>query len=260
MMKIYGILAFPAKKSLSPALHNAAFKKNGLNARFERFEIPEKDLGSFMKKVFEKNIYGMSVSAPHKETVMKFLDKISADAKKIGAVNTIKRRGNLLYGYNTDYVGALKALKEKVHILKGKKAVVMGAGGAARALIYGLLKAGAKVAILNRSKERARKLQKDFGGKIEILDSKNIKKISGNVLIQTTSIWFQKKLSKKEIENFCPDEFVKNFDTVMDIVYKPLNTPLILKAKKFKKKTITGDRMFYFQALEQFKIWTGKEL
>lgn len=264
MTKKYGILAYPAKHSLSPVMQNAAFKHLAIDARYGIFEMPESKIEAFIKNA-KKNIDGFSVSLPYKEKIIKYLDFVDEDAKKIGAVNTVKNDEGRLFGYNTDYIGAIKALKETVKSLNGKSVVVFGAGGAARAVIYGLLKEKAAVKIINRHIEKARIIAEDFryifGTNIECFstdDKMNV--LNSAILIHATSIWTTNPSTNQEEANaLFPNEFVDKFDFVMDISYAPLVTPLLEKAQNLGKKIITGDRMLLLQAAEQFKIWIGKE-
>lgn len=272
MTKQYGILAFPAKHSISPVVYNTAFKALNIDAQFGIFEIPENELDDFMHQVKDGLADGLSVSLPYKEVMMNHVTQISEDAKKIGAVNTVVNRSGTLYGYNTDFLGSNQALKEVIGELNGKQFVILGAGGATRAVIYGLLKEGANIlGILNRTLKNAKVLadefSKMFNVKIEAYSSENLgatlpfkEKLTDATLIQTTSIWtLQPDISEEESEKFCPAEYVKYFSTVMDIVYKPLLTPILKKAQEFGKKIITGDKMFLYQAAEQFKLLTEKE-
>lgn len=261
MTKKYGILAYPAKHSLSPVVQNAAFKAIGFDAEFGIFEIPENELAGFMEQVKHEPISGLSVSAPYKEVVTQYLNEITQDAREIGAVNTIVNRGGNLYGYNVDYIGINKALEEVVGGLSDKKVVVLGAGGAAKACVYDLLKEGALVSVYNRSAEKALELAEHFkelfeavvetGGLDDMTD------VRGDILVQTTSIWMTDPDAK--LSDLLPEGILKNFSCVMDIVYKPLETPLIKAAGELGIKIITGDKMFLYQAVEQFKLWTGRD-
>src|SRR3989338_5066305 len=152
MTKKYGILAYPAKHSLSPVMHNAAFKALALDAEYGVFEVPENELPAFMEQVKHEPIDGFSVSLPYKEVMLNYMNEVDEDARKIGAVNTVVNRGGVLYGYNTDFIGSNRALEEVCGDLNDRKAVVLGAGGAARAIIYGLLKEGSEVVVVNRNK------------------------------------------------------------------------------------------------------------
>lgn len=261
-MKLYGILAYPAGHSLSPAVHNAAFKELEIDAKYEVFEIPEKELDSFMARVKIGEISGLSVSLPYKERIIKFLDSIDENSRNIGAVNTIVNKNGLLYGYNTDFLGSNRALKETLGDVNGMKVVVLGAGGASRAICYGLLRELCEVSVLNRDKGKAEKLALELRkfGKIEGTGLDRKMNFKGKLLIQASSIWtLNKRISQKEIDDFIPDEFVNQFEAVMDAVYTPIKTPLILKAEKLGKTIITGNKMFLYQAAAQFELWTGKE-
>lgn len=261
-MKKYGILAHPAGHSLSPAMFNAAFKEVGLDAEYRVYDVREEKLAEFMDTVKHEPINGLSVSLPHKEHVMLYMNEIDEDADKIGAVNCVKNQGGFLYGYNTDFIGSNKAMTEVVGSLSGKKAVVIGAGGAARAVAYGLLKEGASVAIFNRHKEKAVKLAEEFSGMFGVeVKSGRLKDCSGidggDILIQTTSIWMVEP--GVGMEEFLPEDFAAKFDVVMDIVYKPLITPLLEAARNMGKTIITGDKMLLYQGIEAFRLWIGKE-
>lgn len=266
-MKKYGILAYPAGHSLSPVMHNAAFEACGIEAEYGVFEVPEEGFAEFMSRVKSGEISGLSVSLPYKEKVMEFLDKVDTDGRNIGAVNTVVGQDGFLVGYNTDFIGSNLALGETLGDFSGSKVVVLGAGGASRAICYGLLKNKCEVVILNRNEERARVLARDLSkfGKISGGGLEGERKVSGEVLIQASSIWtlgggdLGERMSQSEIDEFIPDEFVDLFEAVMDICYKPLKTPLIVKAERLKKKIITGDKMLLFQAAEQFQIWTGEK-
>lgn len=274
MAQRYGILAFPAGYSLSPDIHNAAFKALNIDAEYDVFDVPEDRFKDFMKCLKIDPVSGLSVSLPYKENVLNYMHVLDEDSEKIGAVNTVVNRNGVFHGYNTDFIGSNRALEEAEGDLKGKNVVILGAGGASRAIIYGLLKAGANVVgILNRNKERADALAEEFSKMFKVnigsdsLDdlakrkpfSKKLEK-GNSILIQTTSIWtIMPDMGEEEVNEFCPKEYVQVFSTVMDIVYNPKMTPLLKIAKNLKKKIVSGDRMFLHQAFEQFKLWTGQE-
>lgn len=249
--KKFGILAFPAGHSLSPVMFEAAGVEYGV------FEVPEEEFSGFIKA---RDFDGLSVSLPYKERVMEFLDEVSDDARKIGAVNTIVRSEDGLKGFNTDWIGAVEALRSGLgsdDSLSEKKVIVLGAGGAARAIVYGLLKEEASVTVLNRDLEEAQGLADDFGIEVGLLDS--IEGRECDILIQATSVWLTAGLDVKIV----PDEFVAELGAkgglVMDIVYKPLMTPLLEVAENAGCRIVTGEKMLLNQACEQFKIWFGKE-
>lgn len=257
-MKQYGILAYPAKHSLSPVMHNAAFKALGIDAEYRIFEVADYELASFMENVKIEPVSGLSISLPYKEVIVNFLNHVDEDAKKIAAVNTIVNNGGSLRGYNTDYLGVVAALKEAYGSLEGKKVVVIGAGGSARAAIYGLLKEGASVWIKNRTRKKADMIAVEFAelfdAEIHSQDWNDL--VTGNILIHSTSIWHERP---EEIPSFCDLDYVNNFEVVMEVAYLPLMTPLLKVAAGLGKKVISGDKMLLYQAVEQFKLWTGQE-
>lgn len=268
MIKKYGILAYPSKHSLSPVMHNAAFKALGMDAKYSAFEVAEKDLDVFFEIVKTEPIEGLSVSLPYKERVIPYLERLNEDAEKIGAVNTIINIDGHLGGFNTDFLASNKALfsdlSPRDHIpKKDPVAVVIGAGGAARAVCYGLLKMGVHVWVGNRTKSKADGIAMEFA---EMFTDAEIHSVplddlgSGDFLINTTSIWMtNSQMGVAELPYFCKPEYVKHFKVVMDISYRPLETPLIQVARELGKHAITGDQMLLYQALDQFELFTGKK-
>jgi len=264
MTNTYGILAYPAGHSLSPVVHNAAFKALGIDAQYGVFEIPDTELSAFIENARHEPISGLSVSLPYKEDILRYIDVMDEDAKKIGAVNTVVNKSGFLYGYNTDFVGAAEALREVFSDLKNVNAVIFGAGGAARAVIYGILKNGGKVScIINRTKENAEKLANEFSEMfgVEIVGiGLTDEKKEGNVFINTSSIWtLNKNMDFSEIGKYFSDEYLKNFECFMEIAYNPLITPLIKKAQELGIEYITGDKMFLHQAVKQFEIFISEK-
>lgn len=251
-MKKYGILGFPVGHSLSPAVHNAAFKAAHVDAEFGFCEVPKNKLADFMKYVRKGSIAGLAVTAPYKETIMQFLDQIQEDALKIGAVNTVVNDGGVLRGYNTDFVGSNRALFEGTdYDVKDKIAVVIGGGGAARAVCYGLLQKGLSVWVVNRTRSKADRIAIEFAEifEAEIHSDDWGSSGTGDILVNTVPI---------PLPDFCTQRYLGQFEMVMDVVYTPLITPLIKAAKKAGLRTITGDKMFLYQAFDQFRLWTGK--
>ena len=183
---------------------------------------------------------------------MQYLDELDNTAKAIGAVNTIKSQNGKLTGYNTDCTGAIKALQEKVH-LAGKKVLVIGAGGAARAVVYGLKSEQAKVTIVNRTYGKAQKLAAEFSAHTMEMESMANHLDEFDVFINTTSVGMYPKIDATVL-----DFFPKN-RVVMDIVYKPLKTRFLQIAEDCECKIITGEKMLIHQAIAQQKIWTGIE-
>lgn len=255
-MKKFCVIGTPISHSLSPRVHNAWFRAKGIAAEYSTQEVSAKDLAGFMKR-FRNEFAGANITIPHKQRVIKFLDFVSAEAKNIGAVNTIINKNGKLYGYNTDVSGVLKSLIKSIKIIRGKKVVVLGAGGAARATVYGLIKSGAKVSILNRTVAHAKNLAREFSaysfGSLEDFDAANC-----NILINTTSVGMWPNTmdsplpSLKKILKGLP---ARKKPIVMDIIYRPKLTKLLRDAKSAGCKIITGDLMFINQANESFNYF-----
>jgi len=262
----FGLLAHPTKGSLSPVIFNGAFEKFGINAKYDLFDVEPSKLGKFMRGILSKKrnttepIRGLSVSAPHKVKIMKFLDKISPEAKKIGAVNSILNINGKLHGFNTDHYGATMALKEACPRLfasnppklSAEKIVIIGAGGAARAVAYGLLRNGAtrkNITVVNRTLAHAKDVGTAFG--VNYCKLSDIPKTSFDILINTAS-----KLESSTLRLLGFSSGAVSDAVVMDIVYKPsLMTPLLIAAKKAGCKIITGENMLLWQAVGQFQVW-----
>ncbi len=252
-MDIYGILAFPASHSLSPAIQNAGFKTLGINSSYDFFEITPDKLEEFLSKVRKEKIRGLSVSKPHKQAIMPLLDSVDKVALKIGAVNTVYLKNGKLIGTNTDWIGIEKSLLEKTEI-KGKKIVILGAGGAARASVYACKKNKAKtITVLNRTLSKAKALAKEFA--CEYGSIKDFKLYKPDILIQATSAG----LNKKEGIKIIPEKLLRKEMVVMEVIYSPLETKIIKDAQKTGAKTITGERMLLHQAVAAFKLWTSKK-
>lgn len=270
MTKKYGILAFPAKHSLSPVMHNAAFKAAGIDAQYGVFEVPETELDEFLDVARHEPISGLSVSLPYKEDILDRLDFVDKDATAIEAVNTIVNRGGFLYGHNTDFIGAVRALEEAVGDLNQKLVVLLGAGGSAKAIAYGLLQKGAHIWIQNRTGAKAAAIAlqfaENFQSEIHSDDWGSVH--TADIVINTTSMWLKNPdMDETSLPHFCDPEFLAEFEVAMDISYNngmknypdPLRTPLIQSAEEVGIKTITGDKMLLYQAAEQFKLWTDEE-
>lgn len=252
--KLIGVIGKYAENSKSKYMHNAMFRDKGINAVYMPLKMDAEEVPYFICNLRKYCFIGASVTVPHKEMIMKYLDCIDDTAKEIGAVNTIINNEGVLTGYNTDYYGAIMALKEKTE-LKGKQALVLGAGGAAKAIIFGLVQEDAKVTIVNRTLERAKILAEKF--KVQALSSSMLKQLitETDILINATSIG----MKPNDAETPFPAEYLIKGKIVMDIVYAPVLTRLIRDAQKNGCITVTGDRMLVHQAMRQFMLWSGKE-
>ncbi|MBP9718044.1 shikimate dehydrogenase [Candidatus Gracilibacteria bacterium] len=256
--KLYCVIGQPIAHSASPRLHNGWFRKLAIKARYEAVEVAPEDLRVFMK-TFREKYAGGNVTIPHKEKVMKYLDVISDEAKKIGAVNTIVNKKGKLFGHNTDMYGALSSLKNGgVRSLKNKRVLVVGAGGAARAIVYGLSTAQAHVVIANRTLSKAKKLAREFDVQAINLAEWQYEKV--DIIINATSVGLKDK-NTTPLSNL--KSVLKNTQKkpiVMDIVYNPKMTKLLKDARSAGCAIITGDHMFIGQAKKAFELWTGKKI
>ncbi len=254
--ELYGVIGNPVHHSLSPMIHNGAFRRLGWNAVYLAFEV--KNVEEALRGIRGLGVRGVSVTIPFKTEVLPFLDKIEGLAKKVGAVNTIVNRRGRLIGYNTDCEGALEALEEKMD-LRGKRVVLLGAGGAARAIGFGLKERDVPLTVVNRSKERGRALSKELGCDYLAMSSLARMKEGGveaDIMINATSLG----MYPRDGETPLPKELLKKGMMVMDIVYEPLQTRLLREAKKKGCVTVDGLEMLIRQGVAQFEIWTGRRL
>ena len=249
LMELYGIIGHPVAHSLSPAMHNAAFRAIGKVAFYCPFDV--EDVEGAMRGVRALGIKGLSVTVPHKERVMAHLDEIDEMAQEIGACNTVVNRDGLLFGTNTDWIGAVRAIGE-VSGIAGKKVLVVGAGGSSKAIVKGLIREGARVHIANRTRERAEALGRRFGCTASGLELPP--GMEFDILINATTVGMGEDTSMPVTK-----EIVEAAEVVMDIVYDPLETTLLKTAKGLGKTTINGLRMLLFQAVSQFELWTGEK-
>lgn len=248
------IIGDPVDHSLSPAMHNAGYKHLGIDDEFIYLGSNVKIAD--VKKIVEsmrvmENFHGLTCTIPHKIEVMKYLDEIDETAEKIGAVNTVLNKNGKLIGFNTDWLGVVIPL-EKITDLNGKNVLVLGAGGAARAVVFGLLKRGSKVSIFNRTKQKAVELAKEFN--CQVTDLVIESEISDfDIIINTTSVGMKPLDQETPIET----EFINNKQIVFDIVYVPFETKLLKEAKKRGAKIVHGIEMLLYQGTAQFEIYTG---
>ena len=247
---LYGVVGYPLGHSLSPTMHNSAFTASGLNAVYLAFET--NDLAGCITGIRTFGISGISVTLPHKSAVISYLDEVDDLAQKIGAVNTIINKKGRLVGYNTDALGALKALEEKIQ-LPGKTCILVGAGGAARAIGFILKQNGVKLTVANRTPERGRKLAQFLACPHIALDAPAF--ADADILIQATSVGMAPGVNDCPV----PDHVLREGMLVMDIIYNPIQTRLLKTAESRGCLTINGLGMFIHQGAEQFRIWTGMD-
>lgn len=253
--ELYGIIGNPVRHSLSPAMHNAGFATMGMNWVYVPMEVT--DIKNGIAGLRALGFRGVSITVPHKEAVIPFLDEVDPVAEKIGAVNTLlfqkdKNEQVILRGLNTDWLGANTALAEKVNLQK-IRVLVIGAGGSAKAVGFGLIQAGAEVIIANRTVETGKTLADWLG--CSFVPLKDVASVSADVLINTTSVGMEPDNEGTVV----PLSLLSGFSVVMDIVYAPLETRLLREAKTVGCQTIDGLAMLLYQGAAQFEIWTGAE-
>ncbi|PYT00777.1 MAG: shikimate dehydrogenase [Acidobacteria bacterium] len=258
---VFGLIAGDSSYSLSPFMHNRAFKTAGLNSVF--VPLQTKDLDSFMRRMViaktrevELNFGGFSVTNPHKQSIMRYLDEIDETASKIGAVNTVKIENGKLFGYNTDAPGFIRPLKSMYGgDLKGATAIVVGAGGGARACIYALKNEGVDVTVMARDKSKAESLANEFEISAAALNTDH-RPLTADILVNATPLGTR---GEREDDSIATAEELGSVKIVYDLVYNPSETRLISEAKKAGVKTLGGIEMLIAQGAKQFEIWTGGE-
>jgi len=258
--EVFAVIGDPIEHTLSPAMQNAAFEHLNLDFVFLAFRVTSDELENAVRAVRALGIRGLNVTMPHKNSVTEFLDEADPAVKFLRAANTILNQRGRLRGFNTDGVGALKALKNNGVNLAGKKVLLLGAGGAAKAIAFSLAKEVDELCILNRDAAKARELASDlepFGKKIvgnELSPKQMQQELPGSdVLINATSVGMTPYASESLVE---PD-WLKPELAVMDIVYNPVETRLIRIARGAGAKVINGVEMLLYQGAASFEIWTG---
>jgi 3-dehydroquinate dehydratase/shikimate dehydrogenase len=247
--KIYAVIADPVRHSVSPQVHNRAFQSRRMDAVHVPLLVSPTQLRDFFAFAEEMPLSGFSVTLPHKRRIMRYLDYIDPIARRIGAVNTVRRKGGKWRGSNTDAPAVSGPLGKLMNLQKAT-ALIVGNGGAARAAACALVDAGTKVAITGRNADRVRALARLVGG--EAVSGDQVKTRYYDVVINATPIGMWPNVS----DCYFPGEIPG--DVVFDMVYNPLETMLIRHAKQQSKQVVPGVRMFIEQALLQFEIWTGE--
>lgn len=246
--RVYGVVGDPVSHSLSPAIMNAALRRENVNGVY--LALHAKTLKDLLACLRDIPIHGLSVTMPYKESIVPYLDNTDSHTAKTGACNTVVRaQDGKLYGFNTDLAGVVRPLEQRMTI-PGSKVLVLGAGGAARAAVFGLKERGAEVFILNRSAASAKTLARQ--AKARVIKRTDLKKLSFDVIVNSTPVGMgntkESPLTEKEI----------HARYVLDMVYDPIETRLLKLAKEQGAEAIPGLEMFVHQAARQFEIWTGK--
>ena len=259
MGKIFAVIGDPIDHSLSPNIHSAAFRELNLDCSYIAYRIPKGELEEGIEGLKKIKVDGFNVTIPHKVEMMKYLEKIDESCSVIGAVNTVTNKDGILKGYNTDMDGFLDPFKKKNLNITDAKVLLLGAGGAARAIVAGFAKEKAKsVTIANRTLENANNLS-EFAKKIGL--SANAIKIEDvndsakdyDIIVNATSLGLKNEPSPIPLED------INEKTIVYDIVYMPMNTDFIKKAKEKNAVVIFGYEMLLGQAVRAFEIWHGME-
>lgn len=253
--RLFGIIGNPVEHSLSPVMHNAAFASLGLNAVY--LPMQPKDPEEGYRGLRALGFVGVSVTVPFKVAIIPLLDHIDPVADKIGAVNTLLFHGGthgatLCTGYNTDWIGSNRALAAEID-LPGSTVLILGAGGAARAVGFGLVQAGATILLHNRTESKGRRLADQLGA--TCITVEELVDVRADVLINTTSVGMAPDHQALPID----PKLLSHFSVVMDIVYAPLKTALLRAADANGCRTVDGIQMLLHQGAAQCTLWTGHE-
>lgn len=258
--RVVGIIGDPVAHSRSPAMHNAAFAALGLDFVYVPFAVRAADLGDAVRAVRALGLVGVNVTVPHKEGVLRHLDEISERARAVGAVNTIVNRGGRLCGDNTDVTGFLAALRHAGMRVRGRRAVVVGAGGSARAVVAALCGAGAaSVTIANRTRPRAVRLARRLGGGATAIDATGLPALAreetlrgSHLVVNTTSVGLRG-------ERFPPLAFAATAPGCLffDLIYGR-STDFLVRAESARRRTCDGAELLVRQGAAAFRLWTGR--
>lgn len=243
-----GIVLHPAGHTRSPAMHRAAYQALGLDADYRAFDIPPDGLAAAVDEFRAAGLRQFAVSIPHKESMLALVDEVEPVARAIGAINTVTRVGERLIGTNTDWIGALRALERETPV-RGQRAVVLGAGGTARAVVYALRERDCEVTVLNRTLPRARELARELGA-VGAGDLEALADLAPELLINTTSVGLG------EMKSPVAAEALRAGMVVLDAVYSPPRTQLLLDAEARGARGVGGKWMLVHQAVEQLRLWT----
>jgi len=262
--RVCGVIGDPIEHTMSPVMHNAAFNRLGLDYRYLAFRVRKEELSKAVEGMRALNIRGLNVTIPHKVAVIPLLDKIDPLAEKIGAVNTIVNDDGVLTGYNTDATGFLRALLEQGVDPAGKRTVVLGAGGASRAISFAIAGRGAHLVILNRqleldwAEELAQRISHTFKREVKALklDEPNLSVVleKADILINTTSVGMTPDISETPVST----GLLKSGLVVFDAVYNPIKTRLLKEAEQAGAQVIGGLDMLAWQGALAFEKWIGQ--
>jgi len=263
--RMAAVVAKPIKHSISPLIHNMAFEKTGVNGVYLAWEVDEAELAETVANIRRYQMYGINLSMPYKEQVIAYLDQLSEEACLIGAVNTVVNREGTLIGYNTDGKGFFKSLPS--FKISGKRMVLLGAGGAAKAILaQAILDGVSQISIFVRSSsmEKTRpyleKIQNATGFRVDLFALEDIQELQDSItqadlLVNATSVGMDGSSQPIPTSIVLPEKLL-----VADVIYQPFETPFLKWAKEQGNQSINGLGMLLYQAAEAFELWTGKEM
>ena len=257
-----GIIGYPLKHTVSPAFQHAAFQHLGLDVHYDVWETEPHHLKEAVERLRSPQYLGANVTIPYKEAVIPFLEELDSNAEKLGAVNTVVNRGGRLYGHNTDVEGFLRALREDAeYVLEGKKALVLGAGGSARAVGFGLAWGGISyLALTNRTLPRAQALARELAplvSRVEVFPWLQGLPGEYDLLVNCTPVGMRETPAegRSPLEGLDPSPSA----LICDLVYNPEETPLLAQAKLAGCRTLGGLAMLVHQGAASFQLWTGRD-
>ena len=263
--RLAAVVANPIKHSISPFIHNSAFEATNTNGVYLAWEVETTDLAETVANIRRYQMYGVNLSMPYKEQVIPYLDELSEEARLIGAVNTVVNRDGTLIGYNTDGKGFFKSLPS--FKISGKRMVLLGAGGAAKAILaQAILDGVSQVSVFVRSAsiEKTRpyleKLQNATGFRVDLFALEDIQELQDSItqadlLVNATSVGMDGSSQPIPTSIVLPEKLM-----VADVIYQPFETPFLKWAKEQGNQSINGLGMLLYQAAEAFELWTGKEM
>ena len=263
--RLAAVVANPIKHSISPFIHNQAFEATHTNGVYVAWEVEATDLAETVANVRRYQMYGINLSMPYKEQVISYLDQLSEEARLIGAVNTVVNREGTLIGYNTDGKGFFKSLPS--FKISGKKMVLLGAGGAAKAILaQAILDGVSQISVFVRSSsmEKTRpyleKIQNATGFRVDLFALEDVQDLQDSItqadlLVNATSVGMDGSSQPIPTSIVLPEKLL-----VADVIYQPFETPFLKWAKEQGNQSINGLGMLLYQAAEAFELWTGKEM
>ncbi|MGX7031126.1 shikimate dehydrogenase [Vagococcus zengguangii] len=266
--RMAAVLAKPIKHSLSPFIHNLAFTQSGEDGVYLAFEIEETSLADSISMIKSWHMYGVNLSMPYKQLAIAHMDELSGEVTKLGAMNTVVNRDGRLIGYNTDGVGFVNSLNFYGIELTSQRVLILGAGGAAMAIIYALAQAGvAQLVVAKRQNEtfeaiktKLRQIAEEISCEIDVIpfEASELKLAcqQATMIVNTTNVGMTGQTQERLIEA----DWLTSKPLVIDIIYQPLTTPFLAMAQQQGCKTYNGVGMLLFQALAAFELWTGQQV